>query len=158
MNGIRLIACVTLSMSEELAVEAGEFPQRLEGYTSHDQMVGPVKDLLERHELPWSEVFVSLFVLLPSDDSSALHEAFGYPLELNVERVIPDVVMVCSDDVQNWVRRAVAPTMYVDLREKPSDVKITLLRRARMASNDLRAEARMNRALRLDDLLPPANC
>ncbi|HEY6249606.1 MAG TPA: hypothetical protein VI685_06570 [Candidatus Angelobacter sp.] len=157
MNSIRLITCVTLSLEEELAVQAGQPPQRLEGHTSHDQMVGPVKDLLQERDLPWSEIFVSLFVLLPGDDTSALHDAFGYPFELNVERVMPYVAMVCSDDVQNWVDKAAAPTVYADLRDKPKEVKITLLRKALVESDERRAEARMNRALQLDDLLPLEN-
>ena len=157
MNPIRLITCVTLSLPEELAVAAGQFPQRLEGHISHDQMVGPVRNLLEAHDLPWSEIFVSLFVLLPSDDPGTLHGAFGYPFELDVDLVLPYVVLVCSDDVQNWVDKTVTPAVYADLRDTPKDVKMTLLRSARMASNELRAEARMNRALRLDDLLLPEN-
>lgn len=154
MNSIRLIACVTLTLDEELAVQAGALPPWLEGYCSHDLMVGPVRDLLERHELPWSETFVSLFVLLPGDDSSSLHDTFGYPLEVNVDRVLPHVALVCSDDLQNWVVSAADPAVYADLRDKPTEVKITLLRKARNESNELRAEARMNRALRLEDLLP----
>ena len=157
MNSIKLVVCVELSYSEEVAVQGGQPLERLEGHTCHDQMVGPVKHLLEAHDLPWSETFLSLFVLLPGDDIDALHEAFGFPFELNVDRVLPDITMVCSDDVQNWVVKKATPAVYADLRDKPNEVKITLLRKARLQSNEQRAEARMNRPLQLADLVPLNN-
>jgi hypothetical protein len=152
MTSIRLFACITLSPKEEMCVEAGNLPERLDGYASHDQMVGPVKDLLESHHLPWSERFVSMFVLLPSDDPAAMHEAFGHPFELNVDKVIPDVVLVCSEDVQNWVRRVTSPSVYFDLTDMASLAKVKILLDARNQSDNERAEARMNRALRLSDV------
>jgi hypothetical protein len=152
MTSIRLFTCVTLSLDEELQVLSGDLPKGLEGCTSHDQMVGPVKQLLESHHLPWSETFVSLFVLLPSDETTALHEAFGYPFELNVDEVIPDVVLVCSEDAQNWVRRTTSPRAYFDLTDMASQAKVEILLEARNQSDNKRAEARMNRALRLSDV------
>src|SRR6266852_6366591 len=130
MTSIRLVACITLSLDEEWQVEAGNLPERLEGYTSHDQMLGPVKSLLESHRLPWSDTFVSLFVLLPGDGTAALHEAFGYPLGLKVDEVIPDVVLACSDDVQNWIRRATPPKVYADLTDMTIQAKVKILRDA----------------------------
>jgi hypothetical protein len=105
MTSIRLVSCITLSLDDELQVEAGNLPDRLDGHTSHDQMFGPVKSLLESHRLQWSDTFVSLFVLLPDDATAALDEAFGYPLELKIDEVIPDVALACSDDIQNWIQR-----------------------------------------------------
>ncbi len=151
MPSIRLVVCITLSLDEELQVQAGSLPERLKGYTSHDQMFGPVKSLLESHSLPWSDTFVSLFVLLPDDATEALHEAFGYPLELKVDEVIPDVVLACSDDVQNWIRRATPPKVYADLTAMTIQTKVNILRDARTQSDNGRAEARMDRALRLGD-------
>lgn len=114
-------------------------------------MFGPVKSLLVSHCLPWSDTFVSLFVLLPDDPIADLHEAFGYPFELRVDEVIQDVVLVCSDDVHNWIQRATHPKVYADLTEMTIQAKLNTLRDARTGSDNMRAEARMNRALRLTD-------
>jgi hypothetical protein len=151
MIPIRLLACITLSLDEEFRVQSGQLPERLEGYTSHDQMFGPVKDLLESHGLPWTETFVSLFILLPGESTEHLHSAFGYPLEVKVDEVIHDVVLACSKDVQNWIQRGTPPKVYANLSDKTIQAKLKLLRDARDQSDNGRAEARMNRALRLAD-------
>jgi len=87
MESLRLVACIRLSLEEELLVENGILPERFEGHKSGDQQVGPVKDFLESRKLPWSETFVSVFVLLPEDDTTWLHEAFGYPFELKLDQI-----------------------------------------------------------------------
>lgn len=152
MIPIRLFTCVTLSVEEELEVEMRQVPPILEGYESHDQMVGPVKRVLEAYNLPWNETFVSIFILLPGDSPTALHEAFGYPFELNPDKVIEDIALVCSDDIQNLVRSRVPPRVAMDLRSLSSEEKIHVLRTARLQSNNARAEARMLRPLRAEDV------
>jgi hypothetical protein len=152
MRSVRLFTCISLSLEIELEVNSGKIPLMLEGYTSHDQMVGPVKRLLHDHALPWNETFVSMFVLLPHDSTNTLHNAFGYPFELDIEKVLADIALVCSDDIQNWVRSGVAPRVALNLQNLDAAAKAQALRNARLQSNSARAEARMFRPLRVEDI------
>jgi hypothetical protein len=151
MTAIRLFTCIVLSLEEKLEAEMGHVPSKLEGHTSHDQMVGPVKGILEKHHLPWCDDFVSAFVLLPDENPRTLHDAFGYAFELRVDQVIEDIALVCSDDIQNWVNSRVPPR--VAIREIDVEAKMVALRNARLQSNNARTEARMFRRLRGTDLL-----
>jgi hypothetical protein len=107
--------------------------------------------LLESHGLQSTETFVSLFILLPGESTADLHSAFGYHLEVKIDQVIRDVVLACSENVQNWIQRGTPPKVYANLSDKTSQAKLKLLRDARDQSGNGRAEARMNRALRLAD-------
>jgi len=154
MEQIKVVACIKLTGTEELLVTAtGEPPERLERYISHDQQVGRVRDFLNSKRLPWSEQFVSVFVLLPDDDATSLHDAFGHCFELKLDAVLHDLEVVCSDDIQNCAVNKRDPKFSADLRPLEREEKIKALRMARAASDEKRAEARMSRPLRLRDVL-----
>jgi len=154
MESLKLVSCIQLSLEEELLVENGILPERLEGHKSGDQQVGPVKDFLQSRKLPWSETFVSVFVLLPEDDTTWLHEAFGYPFELKLDQILPSLVLVCSDDIQNCASNKRTPKCCANLTGMNDRDKIAILIKARRASDNARVEGRINRRLRLSDVLP----
>jgi hypothetical protein len=154
MIPIKLVACIEVSYEEELILSSGQFPERLEGYESHDQMAGPTRDLLESNGLLWTDPFVSLFILSPDETTDHLCGAFGYPFEVNITEVIHDVVIACSDDIQNSLKKTKTRVL-ADLRDKTETEKLSILLSAREQSEQGRAEARMNRRLRLTDLRLP---
>jgi hypothetical protein len=118
-------------------------------------MAGPVQQFLKRQELPSTNVFTSLFVLLPGDDTNSFLEAFGYPFELDVESVLPSITLVCSDDIQNAAsNHGSSPKVCADLRGKSSKAKELILREARLNANNKRAEARTDGLLKAENFLP----
>jgi hypothetical protein len=152
MTLIKLIACIKLSDYEEMLIGSDPCPDSLQGYKSHDQMVGLVKSFLESNRLPWAETFLSLFILRPEESTKDLHDAFGYPFEVDVAEVINDVVIACSDDIQNAARKHKRPNVFANLTGKTNEEKLVILRAAREQSDSGRAEARMNRSLLKTDL------
>jgi hypothetical protein len=154
MESIKLIAGIRLSDVEELLVASGILPERLEGYTSGDQLVGPVIDFLRSKKLPWSETFVSVFIFLPDDDTTWVHEAFGYPFELNIDEILPSLVLVCSDDIQNCASNKRLPKCCANLTGMNDRDKIAVLIKARRVSESKRVEGRIHRPLRLSDVIP----
>lgn len=151
---IRIVRCVELNLEQELQVQSGVVPARAYGRTSHDLMSGPVQEFLRSKGLPSSSAFVSLFILLPNEATTWIQDAFGYPFELKVKSVLPDIVLVCSDDVQNAVRRTTPLAVCENLTQMNDEDKVAILRKARLESDGNRAEARMNRAPREEDFLP----
>jgi hypothetical protein len=154
MAAIKIVACIELNYAENIQVQDCILPDWLEGYTSHDLEVGPVKGFLQSKKLPWSEEFVSVFILLPDDDPTRLHEDFGYCFELDLDEVLPSLMLVCSDDIQNCASNKRTPKFYANLSGMSDSDKIANLVRALRASDGERAEGRINRLLRLSDVRP----
>jgi hypothetical protein len=150
---VKIITCIQLDPDDDLLVDAGILPDVVDGRCSTDQQVGPVKNFMISKSLPWSEIFVSCFVLLPEDDPSFIQETFGYPFELRLDEVLPSLVLVCSDDVQNGKSKNLK--VCANLTNLANENKVKVLLDARLKSDDKRAEARMNRPLRKADVLWP---
>jgi len=119
---IKLVTRIQLTDTEELEMEvSGQLPAKLQGYLSGIEHPEPpaVGIFLQKHNLPWEPGFVPVFVYgeldEPEPPGSALG-AFGWPFLLRNNTVLPDLQLVCCNDIQNAVKNGPSVSDFWDLR------------------------------------------
>lgn len=80
----------------------------LEGACSHDDEPDKVRQFCCRWDLPYSRIFRSIVVYRAEEDPRCENPALtrhGQPFLLRPEEVLPDLQLVCSEDIQQAVLR-----------------------------------------------------
>jgi len=155
---IRLVTRVPLTLAEEIFMQSTrQLPEKLEGYLSDEDHPEPpaVGAFLRNNNLPWRSRYVPIFVYLDSDDldpPGAAIGAYGWPFLLRNESVLPDLELVCCDDIQNAVLHHRPPSDFTNLRTLSSIEEIEAALRSARARAERYAEARLHRPLRLVDV------
>ena len=94
---IKLVAYISPDRMHELDEPSG--------YWSHDDFPDKVAQLCHEFSLPYSARFVSIAVFSGTDEvhQAALNtmKAYGTPVLLKSDAVLPLITIVCSDDIQN---------------------------------------------------------
>lgn len=140
----------------------------LDGACSHDDEPDKIRQFCCRWNLPYSRIFRSIVVYRAGEDphcEDPTLKKHGEPFLLRPEEVLPDLQLVCSEDIQQAVLRGMdepdGERLRVELFEDmsvllPTDIggrQEALLRALRRRQANQYVEARMFRALRARDVI-----
>jgi hypothetical protein len=126
------------------------------GYFSHDCEPDKVAILCQEFSLPYSPEFVSIAALADDDEvhqpNQQTSKAYGIPLLLKTDAVLPHLRIVCSDDIHNVaVEQRGDSVALFELWSRSDSEKLQQIERAvSMRSNAPYAEARMYSGLSWD--------
>jgi len=152
---MKLITRIELTLIEE-AVISSELPPWLDGYESgkHNPEPRIIGTFLTEHGFAWKRRYVPVFVYRDHDDvdqAGAAIKAFGHPFLLRNETVLPDLELVCCEDIQNAVLNNRPLSYFTDLRNLSPGQILRALSAARDRAERY-AEARLHRPLRIRDV------
>lgn len=140
----------------------------LEGACSFDDEPDKVRQFCCRWNLPYSRIFRSVAVYREDEDphcEAPELKKHGDPFLLRAEEILPDLQLVCSEDIQRAVLRGMdepdGERFRVELFEDmssllPTDIRArqdALLRALERRQPQQYVEARMFRALRARDVI-----
>ena len=141
--------------------ESAEPPDWLDGYYSTEEKT-QIKALFKEYGLPWSEPQTCMLVTFDLKDeriSASAAGGYGVLLRLNVESVLPDIGVVCSEDIKTAIGSGHSIEVFTDLQKMSVNEKRSALMeaadRARSDGNAHYAEALLYRALKKSDFWTP---
>ena len=149
-----------MDLPEEIDTEnSGQIPSSLIGYISgrNNPEPGYVGNWLPKLRMPYRQLYIPMFVYVGTRPASLGDEktgAFGREFDIDPESVLPNLEIVCREDIQNAAGNKKPREWFADLRKLSPPEKIAALVEASRKSPSY-AETRMHRPFRREDFLIP---